>query len=268
MLYFTYECPDYFFLYTSISFFYIRHEKSKHPTFMADDQGQVAMQNIEKEDTEDYIYNYHRSKLAFGLLLFEFEDAVKEGDGDRLLNVYKFALLLYKCYGHHKYAYVIFLYLVKVEAVLSQMQAASLKYNRFYSRSGGKGSNISLDLKMEQLNKLLKTLWRGLGANLNEDSAARVANAIESLECIIESVDKDCVLGGRKGHRSKGKNEDTVQKIVNDLMKKETFNYTPGRNGYPSFPQFPAHLLQSLEYRDLHSWMKGHLEQWEAIYKK
>ena len=172
MLYFTYECPDYFFLYTSISFFYIRHEKSKHPTFMADDQGQVAMQNIEKEDTEDYIYNYHRSKLAFGLLLFEFEDAVKEGDGDRLLNVYKFALLLYKCYGHHKYAYVIFLYLVKVEAVLSQMQAASLKYNRFYSRSGGKGSNISLDLKMEQLNKLLKTLWRGLGANLNEDSAA------------------------------------------------------------------------------------------------
>jgi hypothetical protein len=256
------------FLYTSISFFYIRHEKSKHPTFMADDQGQVAMQNIEKEDTEDYIYNYHRSKLAFGLLLFEFEDAVKEGDGDRLLNVYKFALLLYKCYGHHKYAYVIFLYLVKVEAVLSQMQAASLKYNRFYSRSGGKGSNISLDLKMEQLNKLLKTLWRGLGANLNEDSAARVANAIESLECIIESVDKDCVLGGRKGHRSKGKNEDTVQKIVNDLMKKETFNYTPGRNGYPSFPQFPAHLLQSLDYRDLHSWMKGHLEQWEVIYKK
>ena len=256
------------FLYTSISFFYIRHEKSKHPTFMADDQGQVAMQNIEKEDTEDYIYNYHRSKLAFGLLLFEFEDAVKEGDGDRLLNVYKFALLLYKCYGHHKYAYVIFLYLVKVEAVLSQMQAASLKYNRFYSRSGGKGSNISLDLKMEQLNKLLKTLWRGLGANLNEDSAARVANAIESLECIIESVDKDCVLGGRKGHRSKGKNEDTVQKIVNDLMKKETFNYTPGRNGYPSFPQFPAHLLQSLDYRDLHSWMKGHLERWEVIYKK
>ena len=235
---------------------------------MADDQGQVAMQNIEKEDTEDYIYNYHRSKLAFGLLLFEYEDAVKEGDGDRLLNVYKFALLLYKCYGHHKYAYVIFLYLVKVEAVLSQMQAASLKYNRFYSRSGGKGSNISLDLKMEQLNKLLKTLWRGLGANLNEDSAARVANAIESLECIIESVDKDCVLGGRKGHRSKGKNEDTVQKIVNDLMKKETFNYTPGRNGYPSFPQFPAHLLQSLDYRDLHSWMKGHLEQWEVIYKK
>ena len=246
---------------------FIRHEISKHPTFVAHDQGQVPVQNM-KEDTEDYIFNYHRSKFTFGLLLFEFEDAVKEGDGNRLLNVYKFALLFYKCYGHHKYAYVIFLYLVKVEAAISEMQAASLKYNRFYSRSGGKGCTISLDLKMEQLNKLLKTLWRGLGANLNEDSAARVANAIESLDCIIESIDKDCVLDGRIGYRSKGKTEDTVKKIVNDLMEKRTFNYTPRRNGYPSFPQFPAHLLQSLYFRDLHSWMKGHLEQWEAIYEK
>ena len=57
--------------------------------------------------SQDYIYNYYQGKLAFGLLLFEFEDADKESDGDRLLNVYKFALLIYKCYGHHKYAYVI-----------------------------------------------------------------------------------------------------------------------------------------------------------------
>ena len=92
---------------------FIRHEKLKHPTFVAHDQGQVPVQNI-KDDTEDYIFNYRRSKLTFGLLLFEFEDAVKEGDGDRLINVYKFALLFYKRYGHHKYAYVIFLYLVKV----------------------------------------------------------------------------------------------------------------------------------------------------------
>ena len=67
---------------------------------MANDQNQIPAQNME-EDLQDYIYNYHQSKLAFGLLLFEFEDAIKEGDGDRLLNVYKFALLIYKCYGYH-----------------------------------------------------------------------------------------------------------------------------------------------------------------------
>ena len=137
---------------------------------MANDQNQIPAQNME-EDLQDYIYNYHQGKLAFGLLLFELE-------GDRLLNVYKFALLIYKCYGHHKYAYVILLYLVKIEAALTEMQAASLKYNRFYSRSGGKGSNIPLDLKMKQLNKLFKNIVEGLGANLNEVNAARVANAL------------------------------------------------------------------------------------------
>ena len=215
----------------------------------------------------DFVYNYHRGKLAFGLLLFNFEDAVKEGDGDRLHGIYKMALLFYKAHGHHKYAYVIFLYLVKVEAALSQMQANSLKYNRFYSKSGGKGGNISLDLKMEQLNKLLKTLWRGLGANLDERNASRVADCIENLELIIESIDKDCLLKGRSGYRSKGNAEETVQKIVSDLMRKRVFRYTPNRPGHPSFPRFKTSLLESLDFPDLYNWMSTLVTKWSAIYR-
>jgi hypothetical protein len=37
----------------------------------------------------DYLYNYHAGKLKFGLILLEFNDAIAEGDGDRLHNVYK-----------------------------------------------------------------------------------------------------------------------------------------------------------------------------------
>ena len=62
----------------------------------------------------------------------------------------------------------------------------------------------------------------GLGASLNEVNAARVANALESLELIIQSVDKDCVLDDQRGYCSKDNNEDTVKKIVSDLMEKET----------------------------------------------
>lgn len=57
------------------------------------------------EDKADYKFNYHSTKLAFGLVLAEFQDAVKEGDGDRLFDVYRLALLLYKNHGHYKYAY-------------------------------------------------------------------------------------------------------------------------------------------------------------------
>ena len=159
------------------------------------------------------------------------------------------------------------MYLVKVEALLSQMQANSLKCNRFYSKSGGKGANISLDLKMEQLNKLLKALWRGLGPNLNEGNAARVANCIESLELIMESIDKDCTLSGRSSYRSKGKPEETVKRIVNDLMEKRVFRYTPNRPGHPSFNNFKPSLLNSLSFEDLHDWMIGLIQKWDVIYK-
>ena len=127
---------------------------------------------------------------------------MKEGDGDRVLNVYKIALLFYKRYGHTKYAYTTLLHLVKLETVLTSFKAHSLKYNRFFNKYGGKGKNISLDLRMEQFNKIAKCMWRALGANLDEKNAARVADAIEGMEKILESIDEDCALTARKGYRS------------------------------------------------------------------
>jgi hypothetical protein len=56
-----------------------------------------------------------------------------------------------------------------------------MKWNRFYNKHGGKGKNIPLDLRMEQLNKIIKTLWKGLGANLTESNAQRLAKILQSL---------------------------------------------------------------------------------------
>jgi hypothetical protein len=56
---------------------------------------------------------------------------------------------------------------------------------------------------MEQLSKLLKTLWRGLGANLSEKSAQRMASSLELLELVIDSVDNDCNFTGRVGYSQK-----------------------------------------------------------------
>ena len=215
----------------------------------------------------DYVYNYHRGKLVFGLLLLEFEDAVKEGDGARLTNVYKLALLFYKCYGHQKYAYVTLLYLVKMHYTLTEQQANSFTWNRFYNHYGGKGKNISLDLRMEQLNKLLKSQLRALGSNINETNAGRVANAIEGVELILGSIDKDCMLATRKGYRSKGKDTNTVNQIVKDLIDKKVFMRLPERDGYPSFPNFPSNLVQNLDYKDLHSWMTNLIQRWAILMK-
>lgn len=141
-----------------------------------------------------------------------------------------------------------------------------MKWNRFCNKHGGKGKNISLDLRMEQLNKLLKTLWRSLGANLSESNAQRMACSLESLEMVMDSIDSDCSVSENVGHRSAGKPEEAVKQIVHDLIEKDAFNFQSGRQGYPSFPTFPSSLFAGLDYRDLHKWMTGLLKEWESVY--
>lgn len=93
--------------------FYSNHESKAHPNVLPELDHQ--QEDVEEGSTqEDYVFNYHQAKLTFGLILFEFDDALKEGDGERLHDLYKFALLLYKAYHKTKYAYVVLLYLVKV----------------------------------------------------------------------------------------------------------------------------------------------------------
>lgn len=140
---------------------------------------QLPTENDEEATmSEDYLFNNHRAKVVMGLTLFEFEDAIKEGDGVRLHDLYKFALLLYKANGKSKYSYVILLYLVKLAGLMSEKDAHDLKWNRFFNKHGVKGGNIPLDLRMEHMNKIVKTMWKALGSNINETSAERVANTV------------------------------------------------------------------------------------------
>ena len=221
---------------------------------------------VQGSSSEDYMFNYHTSKLVFGLTLFEYHDSIKEGDGERLLDLYRLLLLLFKANHKTKYAYACLLYLVQLEAILSESDAHNLKWNRFFSKYGGKGANIPLDLRMEQYNKIVKTMWRSLGANLTEESASRLANTVEPVEIILDRVDEDCGLKATKGYRSKGKPEEAVAQITKDLMQIKAFQHHPGREGHPSFPKFPSSLLNGLDYRDLREWMVDLFQTWEPIY--
>lgn len=93
-------------------------------------------------------------------------DAIKEGDGYRLVNCYKFVLLFAYKFKHTKYAYVLLLFFVLTCAVLSKEQSFSLIVNRFINSTGKLGGNIPLDLFMEHLNLLLKRLGKGMGGNM------------------------------------------------------------------------------------------------------
>lgn len=212
-----------------------RHEERIHQESIEDVEITTTNANLTEQD---YMYNYHNVKLTFGLILLEFNDAIKEGDGDRLFDIYKMALLLYKAHGHFKYAHVVLLHLVKCICILPEKQALSVKWNRFFNGSGRQGANIPLDLKKEQQNRVLKSMWRALGPNLDEANADRVAGTLEAVESIFDSIDQDCCNEDNKSVRPSTEDHEAVAQIAKDLLDQQVFQRISGREGHPSFQSF------------------------------
>ena len=90
-----------------------------------------------------------------GLLPLEFKDATREGDGDRVLQCWKY-FLYFRATGHMKYC---------LEALNIQSHyyysplpqyAEQVKWNQFINIQGLTGTNISADLYLEHLNRVHK----------------------------------------------------------------------------------------------------------------
>ena len=136
------------------NFISLSHEKKKHPTLEVPDEPQED--DNSKNQPQDTIFNYHKAKLCHGLVLANFNDAIREGDGERVISLYKILLLIYKSHGCTKYAYTTLMLLVKVSALLSESQAFRLKWNRFCNATGKRARNIPLDLQLEHDNNFVK----------------------------------------------------------------------------------------------------------------
>ena len=93
-----------------------------------------------------------------GLFLRDFDDAVRKGDGERLIRCWKYMTLIFKAYNHTKYAYAGLQLQANVLGRLTPNEAHRLKWNRTINVRGGKGNNISLDMRLEPLNHALKEL--------------------------------------------------------------------------------------------------------------
>ena len=70
------------------------------------------------EVKEDCVCNYACVRLSLGMLILNFNDAVKEGDGKRILRCWKYMLLLFKGHGHNKYALAALRLLANTKALL------------------------------------------------------------------------------------------------------------------------------------------------------
>ena len=70
-------------------------------------------------------------------------------------------------------------------ALISAQMAYQLQWGRFVNKKGGKGNNMSCDLRLEHMNRLLKQSLHSVSPTFKQDGAnaiSRIANSINSCE--------------------------------------------------------------------------------------
>ena len=209
---------------------------------------------------KDDIYDYHCGFMNMALLLRNFMDAIKEGDGERIIRCIKMFLLHFKQdgSGSTKYALEALFHLFQLFALLSPRLAERLKWNRTVNNKGCLGCNVAMDLALEHDNHLIKDMIRGLGANISEDSVRRICRAFFILKAFLEQVDLEMKVKKISGEHTKKSAKQDLHKLVQTLHEQNVFEQQATREPMSSFPDCPRDYLQLLDPKGLFSWINDH----------
>ena len=207
-------------------------------------------------DSSDGIFLHARHVLSLGLLHHEFVDAIREGDGLRVLRCWRFFLPLFKSSNRKNYAIEALNLMVQYHYTLPPRQAEQLLWSRFVNTVGWAGHNISCDLHMEHLNRNCKTAVGALGANVTKKSLIRTGKCIGTLMKALSNFDSETELKNPTGTHSLARDEQDIAKIVKQLEEVEVFKNTSISRTHRSFPSLPKSVYGKLTKKKLISWMQ------------
>ncbi len=201
------------------------------------------------EKCDDRVHLYAVEVLSLGLLWHGFHDAIREGDGDRILRYWKFMLVIFKSTNHRNYAKEAVNLLLQYNYTFSEREKAQLLYSRCVNTRGYPGANIPCDLFMEHLNRTLKTVIRGMKANVNPTMIQKAGKAIASVHHVCQQFELQTSSHVRSDHHpypSFGKDFETILKALED----EKVFFPLSVRWHSSF-KFTCGLMETLSRTDL-----------------
>ena len=217
----------------------------------------IVFKDPSSKETPGTAYDYACEVLTLGLFIMNFKDAVREGDGEHVLLLWKF---MFKATGRKNYALEALTLLSQHYILLPPNLAEQLKWSRFINIHGCPGHNISCDLHMEHINKVVKVAIEGLGANKSEKSIKRVAKAIGVLSETTESFDFEVGLVAPSGKHSDQAVLMDLNIIIQQLQECDTFNWQ-SKTQFASFITLKKNVVQTLDEKKVKEWMIVHFSK-------
>ena len=191
--------------------------------------------------TTDKKHLYGMQVLTLMLLWHGFNDAVHEGDGDRIMTYWKFFALVFKATKHHNYFKEALVLQLQYCFLLSKREAEQLKWSRFVNTKGRQGCNVSCDLHIEHLNRRLKDMITGL--HFSNNSIDRAAKSIGIVHQICESFEQELVNYSESGQHKRASFIKECRLMYEVLIEQKIFEEHNGRS-YSSFKNIKGLLQQ------------------------
>ena len=191
----------------------------------------------------------------------EFNDAIREGDGERIIRCWRYFLLLYKANGRTNYSVEAFILLAQHDFLLSPRMAMQLSWNRTINTHGCNGKNIAADLHMEHLNRKAKDFLSGLGSNITDEAVQRIGRSLRQTMKVLKIFDEGNGIKEPSALHSKCSYKKDMLKLVNQLKEtRNVFEKVPGR-AHSHFPKFEVNSMKNLNIKDVQHWMNRQIEK-------
>ena len=101
----------------------------------------------------DEVHQYTIDTIMLALIWAAYHDASREGDGSRVIDIWRHLLCLFHINKHSNYAQEAALLLTQLEYLASPRLKQQIMQGRFVNTQGIAGRNIPCDLHMEHLNR-------------------------------------------------------------------------------------------------------------------
>ena len=208
--------------------------------------------------TDDGVSSYAIQLLRMGCLYLEFADAIREGDGERVVRCWRYFLPIFRAARCTNYACESFHLLYQHLYALSPRLSNQLMWSRFINVHGLPGRNIPLDLHMEHLNRLAKDAIKNLKSNTTVTAVSRVGHCIGTLSPLLDQFDREnFVVSGSSKYRKPCATKD-IAIAVEELVNRQAFSVQEGRR-HRHYPK-GKDLLRSIPQEELQEWMMQRLQ--------
>lgn len=230
------------------------HKEHGHP-----DPKYVPANDVELHQENSSVFTYTKQAITLMLLRLEHDDALHMGDGERIMRVNNYLMLLYKASKCPKYAYGMLEAQAQVKALLPPRLAYKIMWNRTVNHRGEVNSNFPVDLDIEHNNGYFKEEVRTYRGDFTDRTLKRVSRSASLNEKVVQNFDKVCEVrrAGRK-HTKLDCSDDIVQLSL-QFKNANVFDAGSQRQ-HRGFDQVTADITSALSNDYITDWISNTLK--------